>query len=418
MQRELLVQGIASQGDGVATLEGRPIFVAGTAPGDRIVVEVAFDSKGNACATLVTVVDKGWARVQPPCPHFGVCGGCTLQHVSTDAYRVWLRHRVETALAHHGLQAGHFEEAHVSPPGARRRLSLRVLRTPTGVVLGFNRKHSHDVVDVTACPVADDSLVAVLPAWREALASLFVGVSQYRLDLSKTAVGAVAVLHLPEPLRGEERRHLAAAAMNMKLARLSVMVDGACDTVAQSHPPFITVDGLRLDVPEASFLQATVDGEAVMVDWLKSQWPSARRVLDLFCGVGTFSLPMAKTAQVWAVDGDPRLLEAVARSARHARRLKPVNTVHRDLYRHPFSASELNAFDCVVFDPPRAGAQGQVLEIARSELGRVLAVSCNPNTFARDAQMLVEGGFRLSTVKPIGQFLWSSHVELVARFER
>lgn len=418
MQRELFIEGIAPQGDGVAKIENRPVFVPGTAPGDKIVAEVTADNKGHLTATLVTVVEKGAARTQPPCPHYNDCGGCVLQHVSFETYRAWLRQKIETALAHHQLHAAHFEEAHVSPPGARRRLSLRVERSPTGLVLGFNRKHSHEVVDVAVCPVADESLIALLPAWRTALVSLFTGVHHFRLDLSKTAVGVDALLRVPNWPRGEERLRLAALATSLKLARLSVMVEGACDTVAQLHPPFVTVDGLRLDVPEASFLQATPDGEAVMVDWLKSQSQGAQRVVDLFCGVGTFSLPLAKRARVCAVDADQRLLEAVARSTRHAHGLKPVTVVHRDLYRHPFATSELNAFDCVVFDPPRAGAQTQVQEIVRSQLSLVLAVSCNPNTFARDAKLLEEGGFRLSTVKPIGQFLWSSHAELVARFER
>jgi len=418
MKTELVIEGIASQGDGVARLDGRLVFIPFAAPGDKVLAEVKPPAKGGLAGKLVKVLEPGTGRAKPPCRHFTDCGGCALQHISTDVYRNWLKQRIETALSHQGINGVPFEGAHISPPGARRRISLRAVRKGEALVLGFNRWHSHDVVNVGECPVAVPALVALFPRWREALQDLFKDVDFFRLDLTKTARGVDALLHLARALKGEERAKLAAAARDMKLTRVSVFTDGACDAVLQQASPFIEVDGLRLAVPEGAFLQATEDGEAALVGWLKENAMGAKRILDLFCGLGTFTLPLAKAAAVCAGDADKNLLDALSASARNAKGLKPVAVEHRDLYRRPFQGGELKAFDCAVFDPPRAGGEEQAKALAASKLARVLAVSCNPNTFARDAKILLDGGFRLSAVKPIGQFLWSTHVELAARFDR
>ncbi|HXV74443.1 MAG TPA: class I SAM-dependent RNA methyltransferase, partial [Sphingomonadales bacterium] len=202
------------------------------------------------------------------------------------------------------------------------------------------------------------------------------------------------------------------------LARLSAFGGNGLEIVAQAASPYIEVDGLRLGVARGAFLQATGDGEAALVAWLKANAGGCRKILDLFCGLGTFTLPLARAAAVHAADADKYLIEALDASARQARGLKPITPEHRDLYRRPLQNEELKGFDGAVFDPPRAGAEEQARALAASKLKRVLAVSCNPNTFARDAKILVEGGFRLSSIKPVGQFLWSAHVELAARFER
>jgi 23S rRNA (uracil1939-C5)-methyltransferase len=418
VKAELLIKGIASQGDGVAELDGRAVFVPFTAPGDTVRAEVEAKEKGGLSGEVLEILEPGAARAEPPCRHFTDCGGCALQHVTADFYRDWLRQRIETALSHQGLTGVPFETVHVSPPRARRRLSLRAVRKGNEIALGFNRWHSHEVVDVAECPVADRTLVDLFPAWRETLSLMFKDVMFFRLDLTKTAAGVDAVLHLMRALSGEERAKLGALVAAMKLARLSVFTDGAFDTALQNAAPFIEVDGMRLQVPEGAFLQATPDGEAALANWLKENAKGVRKILDLFCGIGTFTLPLAKGAAVTAADADKRLLDALSASARNAKGLKPVAVEHRDLYRRPFLGEALKPFDCAVFDPPRAGAEEQARAFAASKVKRVLAVSCNPNTFARDAKILAEGGFTLSAVKPVGQFLWSAHVELAARFDR
>lgn len=418
MKAELTIEGLGSQGDGVAAFEGRPVFVPFAAPGDRVSVEVHDQAKGGLSGAIVRILQPGPGRVTAPCRHFTDCGGCSLQHVSDGVYRGWLRQRIETALSHQGITGVPFEAAHVSPPGARRRLSLRAVRKGGAVVLGFNRWHSHEVVDVAECPVAAPTLVALLPQWRDALGGLFKNVDYFRLDLAATNGGIDARLHLPRALGAAERMSLAALAGEMKLARLSVFDGEGHDAVAQSAAPFIEVGGVRLAVPEGSFLQATADGEAALAAWLTANAGKAKKILDLFCGLGTFTLPLAKAAAVHGADADKGLVDALKASAARAKGLKPVTVEHRDLYRRPFQGGELTPFDCAVFDPPRAGAEAQAQTFAASGLARVLAVSCNPNTFARDAKILVDGGYRLSSIKPVGQFLWSHHLELAARFDR
>lgn len=379
-----------------------------TLPGERIRILA-----GRSEPVLDAVLEPAPERVEPPCRHFRACGGCTLQHAS-DAFLVkWKQGIVRAALAARGLDAP-FRPPHFSPPGARRRAVFAGRRTRKTTIVGFRAARSHEIVPVEMCPVSCSELIGALPilhaltglgASRSAAIRLTVIVSDTGLDL---AVGEA------KPLDGPLRSRLAATAEAHDLARLAW--NG--EVVAYRRPPWQSFGRARVVPPPGGFLQATADGEAALVRDVRDAVGSARRVADLFAGAGTLSLPLAEAAEVHAVEAVPETLAALDAGWRAAPGLRRVTTEVRDLFRRPLLAAELSDFDAVAVDPPRAGAEAQIRQLVRSPVPRVAALSCNPVTFARDAAILVEGGFRLDWIRIIDQFRWSPHVELAASFVR
>lgn len=356
-------------------------------------------------------------RVAPPCPHFGACGGCALQHASPAFLAEWKAGTVVRALAAHGLDAP-IRPTLTSPPRSRRRAVFAGRRTRKTALVGFHARRSDAIVAVPHCLV-------VRPEIRDALPTLEALV---RLAASRSAEVHLAVTSGPagldvdvtggRPLDAALSAEIAAVAEGADLARVSW--DGVPLAVRRS--PWLPMGPARVVPPPGAFLQATAEGEAALLAAVQAIVGDAPRVLDLFAGCGTFSLPLAQRAPVVAVEGEASMLVALAAGAKAAPRLKPVRTATRDLFRRPLLAAELDAAlppgSAVVIDPPRAGAEAQTRELARSRLGRLAAVSCNPVTFARDAHLLTDAGFRLDWVQPVDQFLWSGHVELVASFSR
>ncbi len=392
-----LVTRLAARGDGI-TADGR--FIAGAVPGDRV----------GEDGTLV----PGPNRVDPPCPHFGTCGGCQLQHVGEPILADFARQRILEPLARLGIEPCDVRPVHLSPAFSRRRASLRAARRNGRAEIGFNAEGSHVLVDLAACPVLEPGLFALVAPLRALLEALLpprgvVGITMTATDggvdlmLANLAAGTLPAVEA-----------LAAFASTHRLARLSVEGPLGVETVVAPAQPSVALGGVAVTLPPGAFLQATADGEAALVAAVREGVAGARRVADLFCGLGTFALPLAKAARVLAVDGSAPAVAALGRAARGAGR--PVETLHRDLFRRPLMAAELRGLDAVVFDPPRTGAAAQAVEIAAARVPVVMAVSCNPATFARDAERLVAGGYRLETLWPVAQFRWSTHVELAARF--
>jgi 23S rRNA (uracil1939-C5)-methyltransferase len=388
---------LAARGDGV-TESGR--FVALTALGDTI-------GKDGS-------IVRGPHHTDPPCPHFPQCGGCQLQHVGDDAYAEFVRDRIVGALAAQGLDAPVFKPVHLSPAGARRRASLRAMRIGKRIVLGFNEAGSSRIVDVRACPVLHPGLTAILEPMRDLLATLIgdrraapvtMTLADQGIDL---AIGGVSVegLAATEALTRFAARH--------RLARLSIDEGYGAEARWEPAPVTVTLGGVPVALPEGAFLQATADGEAALRDAVAEALAGATRLADLFAGLGTFALALDRP--VLAAEGARDAILALQAAAARAQR--PVQAEHRDLFRRPLTAKELNAFDGVALDPPRAGAKEQVAEIAASGIPRIAYVSCNPATFARDARTLIDGGYRLDWIRPVGQFRWSTHVELAAAFSR
>lgn len=392
-----LVVRLAARGDGVAA-DGR--FVALAAPGDRVLAD--------------GTVEPGPNHPTPPCHHFPECGGCQMQHVADAAYLQWMGERIAHALAQASVAIGQLMPAHLSPPRRRRRATLKAVKSGGAVTLGFHVEGTHRVLDLTQCWVLHPELFALLAPLRLLLASLLRDGDGGGVSLTLTDTGIDALL----PNVATTPRAWAAMtafAATHDLARLSVEGAGGIETVALARVPAVRLGGAVVEVPPAPFLQATADGEAALVAAVLAAAAGAAKVADLFCGLGTFALPLAAAAakRVTAVDAAGPAIAALA-AAGGTR----IVTEHRDLFRRPLTPQELARFDAVVFDPPRAGAKAQVEELARSTVPRVIAVSCNPATFARDAAALTGGGYMLRRLWPVGQFRWSSHLELVAEFTR
>lgn len=418
------IDHIGSRGDGVAETANSPVdgpvYVPFSAPGDELEVTLMPSGKlgkGSFKGTIKRVVVAGEGRAEPVCRHFGSCGGCCLQHLTEAAYVDWIGERIITALSHQGISNVEIAAPLLSPPASRRRLSLKYLKRRGTVSLGYHQRASHELVDLDECPVARPELVALFAPLKKLIAAL----PQARdgdIILTSTGAGVNVVLSLRDEPDLAEREALVAFATSHGLAALYSSVDGLTEPVAEFRSGVVEVGGIAMQVPPGAFLQATAEGQDVLIAAVTGAVGDARAVADLFSGSGTFSLPLAKSARVHAVEGELRLLAALEQSANRAQGLKGLSVEHRDLFRRPLLPDELDKFAVVVFDPPRAGAKAQATEIAASTVPVVVGVSCNPNTFARDARTLIDGGYRLESIQPIDQFLWSHHVELVGIFRR
>jgi 23S rRNA (uracil1939-C5)-methyltransferase len=399
---------LGHRGDGVADGPDGPLYAAFALPGET--VAGARDGERLTVARIETPAPE---RIAPVCRHFGVCGGCALQHASDALLAGWKTAQVAAALAQQGLEAP-IRPIHVSPPGARRRVTLAARRTKKGALVGFHGRADEAIVPVADCAVADPAIVALLPALPELTLLCASRAGALRITLTASQAGVDVAVEGAKPLDGPGRLRLAAWAGAQDAARLTL--DG--ETVAQARPPAQPMGRARVVPPPGGFLQATRDGEAALVSAVTEALAGARRAADLFAGCGAFALPLAGFAEVHAVEAERAALKALDAGWRRAEGLKAVTTEARDLFDRPLRPEELARFDAAVFDPPRAGAASQAAQLAASALRRVAAVSCNPASFARDARTLVEGGFRLLWVQPVDQFRWSPHVELAAAFVR
>ncbi len=393
---------IAAKGDGV-TASGR--HVAGAAPGDSV------DASGT--------ITPGPHHQTPPCRHFATCGGCQLQHADDAALAEFVTQRVANAAEGQGLAPAELLPVHLSPPHSRRRAGLHGLRTAKGAVLGYREGGSHRVVDLAECPVLQPALAGLIAPLR-AFVAAHGPKGMVGIDLTLADQGVEASLsHFPLEGLGPTEAALDFA-REQGLARLSFDQGYGPETVWEPEPVTVTLAGVPVGLPPGAFLQATRDAESRMVADAAEWLADARIVADLFAGLGTFGfgLRAGKSAarKVLAVEAE-QAAHLACKSA-GARTGGQVLALHRDLFRSPLQPDELNRFDAVLLDPPRAGARAQIAEIAASTLARVVYVSCNPSSWARDAAVLAEAGFRLQKLRPVGQFRWSTHVELVSLFER
>ena len=387
---------IAARGDGV-TATGR--HVAFAVPGDVLLAD--------------GTVQQGPGHQQPPCRHFPQCGGCQLQHLTDAAYADYCASRVTGALAQHGLST-EIRPAHLSPPNSRRRATLRALKAGGRVLIGFNEAGGNRIVDMAQCHVLHPQLFALLQPLRALLATILPAKRTAEIQLTLADQGPDLMLKGVEVSGLEAVESLTAFSESNRLARLSIDEVLGAEPRFEPQPVTVTLGAIPVALPIGSFLQATGDGEAALVAAVLEATAGAARTADLFAGLGTFAFSLA--GQVTAAEASRDALLALKLAA--ARTGRQVTAEHRDLYRRPYDTRELAAFDAVVLDPPRAGAQEQVRELAASSVARIAYVSCNPATFGRDAEILVGGGYKLDWVRPVGQFRWSTHVELAASFSR
>jgi 23S rRNA (uracil1939-C5)-methyltransferase len=400
---------LGAQGDGVADTPSGPVFVPYALSGERVQADVHGER-----ARLIAVMTPSPDRIAPVCRHFTHCGGCAVQHLRSPAYLAWKREVVIAGFASRGIDAPVAPVASVGV-GARRRAAFSARRTGRGVVLGFHEAKGVEIVDLQECPVTASAIVRVLPGLRRLVEPLMSRRAPGRVIVTLAANGLdVAVEDVPGDPPPDVREFLAREATALGLARLTL----AGDTLYQATVPAVRFGTTNVVLPARSFLQAAPVAEAAMVRLVTQATAGAKRVVDLFSGMGTFTFPLAQNAFVLAVDGDKQAITALRNAAKRTPGLKPIEVKVRDLFREPLSARELQGFDAAVFDPPRAGAATQAQSLVDSPINVVVAVSCNPATLARDARILIDGGFKLERVTPIDQFLFSPHIEAVAVFRR
>lgn len=408
---EVTIEAVGGEGDGIAP---GPIYAPFTLPGERVRLEGGGDRR-----RLLEILSASAERVEPPCPHFFACGGCALQHWEHGAYLAWKVARLRRTLELQRIET-EFLPAYAAPPASRRRVALHARPGRKGEArIGYKARKSWDLVAIEVCPISDPKIQAAIPELRRLAAPLFehpksaptlhVTLTDQGLDVDITGVERKS-----GGLSADARMQVAEIAGQARFARVTLdgeiaYQDGAC--TVRLGPAVVAL-------PPGAFLQAERGAEAAMTAFAADAAAGAGRIADLYCGVGTFTFRLAESASVYAADGAAPAVTALKAALAGAPGLKGVVAEARDLVRRPVLASELKKTEAVVFDPPRAGAAEQVGEIARSNAQVVVGISCNPATFARDARVLIDAGFKLERLLPIDQFLWSPHVELASVFRR
>ena len=407
----MTIARLGHRGDGIADSASGPVYIPYALPGETVTVETV---AGHPDRRHLLHVDKpSHERVAPICKHFTACGGCAMQHWSLAEYHQWKRSLVVEALAAAGLIAPVDEQIIDAHGQGRRRATLHARRGAHDMLeVGFAAPRAHHIVAIDRCPILAPGLDgAIAAAW--AIAEILKPAGK-PLDIQATATGTGMDVDVrgSGPLTPARSEALARIAEQHKLARLT----RHGELVAQQAQPFMQIGRAQIALPPGAFLQATAEGEAALARLVIEHAGAAKRVADLFCGVGTFALRLAETARVAAADSDAAAIKAL--QAARGDGLKPVEAEARDLFRRPFMAAELKSFDAVVFDPPRQGAEAQARELAKSAVPVVIGVSCDATTFARDARILVQGGYKLARVTAVDQFRYSFHVEIVGKFEK
>jgi 23S rRNA (uracil1939-C5)-methyltransferase len=404
----VVIDRLGGRGDGIADTEAGPLFVPFALPGETALVE-----RQGRLAKLLDVETPSPERTPPFCPYFGSCGGCVAQHVAAPAYASWKRGLVATALQQAGISA-EVEPLLDAGGEGRRRLTLHARFRDGQILVGYMAARSHDLVDITHCPIAEPALREAAPrAARDLARTLARKRKPLDIQITATEAGLDVDLRGHGPASAAERLALAEAASRLDLARLTLHGD----LVVERRPPWIAMGRARVVPPPGAFLQATRLGEESLAGLVAEACGDARRVVDLFAGCGPFALQLAEAREVHAADSDAASLRALDRAARAAA-LRPVTTEPRDLFRRPLLPPELDRYDAVVLDPPRAGAEAQARQIAAANVPLAVSVSCDPGTFARDAAILLAGRFRLEQVTPVDQFKHGAHVEIVGVFRR
>ncbi|MCA0207708.1 MAG: class I SAM-dependent RNA methyltransferase [Proteobacteria bacterium] len=399
MSEAALIERIAARGDGV-TADGR--HVMGGVPGDRVRDD--------------GIIIPGPNRTEPVCRHFGKCGGCQLQHVAEPALAEFVRDRVVGGLEGQEVRYGDVLPAQLSPAQSRRRAALTALRTGKQVAVGFNAAQSNQIVDMRVCPLLLPELFALIAPVRELLVMIAQPRRPVKVKMQMLDQGVELILEGVKAEGLDAAMALQDFAGAHRLARFAIDQGDGLEILWQPEPPTMRFGDVTVEVPPFAFLQPTATGQAALIDAVTRAIGDAGAVADLFAGVGTFALSVQAGRKIYAAEGARDAIAALTGAANRARAL--VATEHRDLFRRPLVPAELNRFGAVILDPPRAGAEEQVKQLAGSTTPVIAYVSCNPASFARDAKMLVEGGYSLDWVQPVGQFRWSTHVELAARFSR
>ncbi len=410
MSERVVIDRIGHRGDGVADTRTGPVFVSYALPGETVTVDEVAGQPDRR--QLLNIEAASPDRIAPISPFFGTCGGCALQHWALPRQQEWKRQRVIDALAAVGINAdvSPLIDAHGE---GRRRIVLHARRQNGTLQVGFAAARSHQIVPIDHCPILAPSLAGAISAAR-AIAEAVGGAKPLDIQVTASDSGLDVDVRGSAPLNTASTTALAKVAETHKLARIT----RHGEMMAQRAQPTLKIGDVTASLPPGVFLQATAAAESTLASLVLKYAGSAKTIADLFCGIGPFALRLAKKARVSAADSDQAAIEALRRAVAGAKGLKPVSAETRDLFRRPLVPIELKPFDAVVFDPPRQGALAQARELAASKVPLVIAVSCDAETFARDAKILIDGGYRLEVVTPVDQFRYSPHIEIVARFRK
>ncbi len=410
--KTLRITRLAHKGDGVAETDAGQVFVPYTLEGELVSASVL-----GARADLKEVIEPSADRIAPVCKHYGVCGGCSLQHMGEAPYKDFKRQQVIDALSSRGIETP-VDDVVVCGKGSRRRAVFAAVLAGHKVLFGYHTAKSNRLVDIEECPVIAPEIMKAVPRLRKLAAVILPRKGELKFTVTTTQSGLDVAIGGLGKTKDKHYLELSQAAVENDFARLTV--DG--ETIIEIRSPLLDMSGTAVPIPAGGFIQAALNAEKAMGELLAEGLSGCKRVADLFCGAGTLTFRIAQFANVHAVEGEASSLKALDLGLRRAKGLKKVTTERRDLFRRPIVAKDLDNFgkgyDGVVFDPPRAGAHAQAQELAKSPVKKIVAVSCSPASFARDLRELLDGGYEIKRVVPIDQFLYSPHVEVVALLER
>jgi 23S rRNA (uracil1939-C5)-methyltransferase len=416
---ELAPTVMGGQGDAVADWQGKRVFVPFALPGERVLADLQSRAGGDLAATQLELLAGSTDRIAPACIHFGICGGCKLQHWAEAPYRAWKIELVRHALRQHGLDMpGKIDTIFVAA-GTRRRAEFAAMKQRGEAQLGFHAARSDAIVDQQECPILVPALEKLVPLLRLALRDVLHEGKPVDLLATATATGFDLLVTADDAPNTKQRAALARFAAEHAIARIGWQGKrGSPEPIVVLQAPQVQFGKVTVDLPMPSFLQPSAEGEAALKSAVLAMIGKPKRIVEFFAGCGSFTFDLAALGKVHAIEGSKPALAALEQAAKRAQLSHRITTEARDLERAPLTFQELKNIDAVVFDPPRAGAKAQSEMLAKSQVKRVVAVSCNPATFARDARTLINGGYTLTAITVVDQFIWSPHVELVAEFRK
>lgn len=421
IQKSFIVQELGQNGDGVITADEQRLYIPYAAPDDEITVTLTTTRKNRYKVDAYEITKRGGNYAEPPCPHYGVCGSCQLQHLGHETYRHFKREKILRPLKFEGFENPDslVRDPLILPPGLRRRANFNFRCLANGVELGYHKYHSYELLTLESCHILRPEIVAFMNPLLTVLGHSFPAGFEGEVFITAAHNGLDVQVEVRDktPLTLEQRELWGQFATHHNLCRLLVSLKGKEDFVLMRQAPFVLFDHVPVESNCRSFLQPSAEADQHLTDIVSGLLPpQPQKIADLFCGRGTLSLPLSRYAPVDGYEMDEPALAALKSASQKAQR--PVNTFYRDLFKTPLKEKELSAYDVVVVDPPRAGAEEQSRALAVSSVPTLIYVSCNPLTFARDARILVEGGYRLETIQPLDQFRWTVHVEAIGRFSR
>jgi 23S rRNA (uracil1939-C5)-methyltransferase len=410
MTHTVTVSSLGGLGDGIGDIDGKPVFIAKACAGDKLNIRIVSETKENMRGEIISVIEPGSGRIKAPCVYYAECGGCSLQHLSEKSYQDFKRKMAQDAITYSGFPDSKIETTFLDH-ASRRRVEFKW----TGNRLAYYAARSHDMVPVESCVILDPKLSALMPALATALKK-FPNIKTVSLTAADSGIELLLGLsdnHRPDKTAFEQM----ANALN--LARVGIVSENReYSTAVKNDPMTMDFGGYNVAFPPDAFLQASKEGQKLLTEAVLKGVGDAKHIVDLFCGIGTYSFPLSKQAVTHAVELDLPMVQSFKKNIKNLGLVERLSIEERDLFRKPLTAKELNRFDAIVINPPRIGAKEQTKQIAESTVNRVVMVSCNPATFARDAKALKAAGFALTSAQAIDQFVFSPHLEIVAVFSR